>query len=153
MPKTRQITRWLLSRPAALDAGEQAQLTAILARCPHPGALAGHNLAEYAEKTVAAHRGCLRETAHVRAFAEMMTGRQGQHLQAWLADVEADDQPQRHSLAAGVRRDLQAVTSGLTLPYSSGVVEGNASRIKMIKRQMYGRASLALLRKRVLLAG
>src|ERR1019366_8801293 len=50
-------------RPAALDAGEQAQLTAILARCPHPGALAGHNLAEYAEKTVAAHRGCLRETA------------------------------------------------------------------------------------------
>ena len=62
-------------------------------------------------------------------------------------------QPQRHSLAAGVRRDLQAVTSGLTLPYSSGVVEGNASRIKMIKRQMYGRASLALLRKRVLLAG
>src|ERR1019366_870725 len=68
VPKPRQITRWLLPRPAALDAGEQAQLTAILARCPHPGALAGHNLAEYAEKTVAAHRGCPRETAHVRAF-------------------------------------------------------------------------------------
>ena len=42
--------------------------------------------------------------------------------------------------------------SGLTLEHSSGAVEGNVNRIKMIKRQMYGRASFALLRKRVLLA-
>ncbi len=131
VPKTRQITGWLLSRPAALDDGEQAQLTAIRARCPHLDALAGH----------------------VRAFAEMMTGRQGQHLGEWLAAVEADDQPQLHSFTAGIRRDLQAVTSGLTLPYSSGAVEGNVNRIKMIKRQMYGRAGFGLLRKRVLLAG
>ena len=41
--------------------------------------------------------------------------------------------------------------AGLTLPYSSGAVEGNVNRIKMIKRQMYGRASFALLRKRVIL--
>ena len=46
----------------------------------------------------------------------------------------------------------QAVTAGLTLPYSSGPVEGNVNRIKMIKRQMYGRAGFSLLRKRVLLA-
>jgi len=57
-----------------------------------------------------------------------------------------------HSFAAGIRRDLQAVTAGLTLPYSSGAAEGNVNRIKMIKRQMYGRAGLSLLRKRVLLA-
>jgi transposase len=43
------------------------------------------------------------------------------------------------------------VTNGLTLPYSSGVVEGNVNRIKMLKRQMYGRAGFDLLRKRVLL--
>jgi transposase len=130
VPKTRQITRWLLSRPASLDADEQAALDGIRARCPHLDALA----------------------SHLRAFAEMMTSLHGQHLPDWLAAVEADDQPQLHSFATGIRQDLQAVTNGLTLPYSSGAVEGNVNRIKMIKRQMYGRAGFALLRKRVLLA-
>jgi transposase len=44
------------------------------------------------------------------------------------------------------------VVAGLTLPYSSGVVEGTVNRIKMLKRQMFGRAKFDLLRKRVLLA-
>jgi transposase len=44
------------------------------------------------------------------------------------------------------------VLNGLTLPHNSGAVEGNVNRIKMIKRQMYGRASFGLLRKRVILA-
>jgi transposase len=48
------------------------------------------------------------------------------------------------------RRDLAAVTAGITLPWSSGAVEGNVNR-KMLKRQMYGRASFDLLRKRILL--
>jgi transposase len=130
IPKTRQITRWLLSRPGTLHASEQAQLAGIRARCPHLNTLA----------------------VHVTSFAEMMTALHGQHLHQWLADVEADDQPQLHSFANGIRRDLQAVTAGLTLPYSSGPVEGNVNRIKMIKRQMYGRAGFTLLRKRVLLA-
>ncbi len=130
VPKARQITRWLLSRPASLDPGEQAQLDAIRARCPHLDALAGH----------------------VTSFAEMMTGRTGENdLEGWLAAVEADDQPHLHSFAAGIRRDQAAVTAGLTLPYSSGAVEGNVNRIKMLKRQMYGRARFALLRKRVIL--
>jgi hypothetical protein len=42
--------------------------------------------------------------------------------------------------------------AGLTLPHSSGKVEGHVNRIKMIKRQMYGRANPDLLRKRILLA-
>ena len=53
-------------------------------------------------------------------------------------------------VAAGIRQDLAAVTAGLTLPHSSGATEGNVNRIKAIKRQMYGRASLDLLRKRVI---
>jgi transposase len=57
-----------------------------------------------------------------------------------------------HSLVAGLRRDQDAVTNGLSLPYSSGQVEGTVNRIKMIKRQMFGRAKFDLLRKRVLLA-
>lgn len=57
-----------------------------------------------------------------------------------------------HAFADGLRRDHQAVTAGLTLPWSSSPVEGHVNRIKMLKRQMYGRAGFALLRKRVLLA-
>jgi transposase len=130
VPKTRQITRWLLTRPDNLDDNEQAHLADVQERCPHLNDLA----------------------AHVRSFAEIMTRRRGeQDLEAWLTAVEADDQPELRSFAAGIRRDQQAVTAGLTLPYSSGKVEGNVNKIKMIKRQMYGRASFDLLRKRVAL--
>jgi transposase len=66
--------------------------------------------------------------------------------------MEADDQPDLHSFARGLRHDHDAVVNGLTLAWSSGVVEGNVNRLKMLKRQMYGRASFPLLRKRVLLA-
>jgi transposase len=80
----------------------------------------------------------------------MMTKRTGQQdLARWLDHVEADDQPELHTFATGIRQDLAAVTAALTLPYSSGSTEGNVSRIKAIKRQMYGRASLDL-RKRVI---
>ena len=95
VPKTRQITRWLLTRPDRLDPDDQARLAAIRASCPHLDALAGH----------------------VRGFAEMMTRRQGLlALEDWLTRVEADDQPELHSFANGIRRDQQAVTAGLALP-------------------------------------
>ena len=130
VPKTRQITRWLLTRRDRLQADERAQLQAIRARCPHIDALAGH----------------------VTAFAEMMTARTGSRdLEAWLAAVEADDQAGLRSFTIGIRHDMQAVTNGLTLHWNSGRVEGTVNKIKMIKRQMYGRASFDLLRKRVIL--
>ncbi|MFF3623376.1 hypothetical protein ACFYYJ_29860, partial [Streptomyces sp. NPDC002467] len=50
-----------------------------------------------------------------------------------------------------LERDRDAVTAGLSLPWNSGVVEGHVNRIKMLKRQMFGRAGFELLRKRVLL--
>ena len=85
------------------------------------------------------------------SFAKMTTARSGeQELTSWLERLGADDQPELHSSAAGIRQDLAAVTAGLTLPYSSGSTEGNVNRLKAIKRQMYGRASLDLLRKRVI---
>ena len=131
LPKTRQITRWLLTRPDHLQPEEQARLAAIRASCPHIDALAGH----------------------VASFAEMMTHRTGDRdLEAWLTEVEAaDGQPELRSFAAGIRNDQQAVTNGLTLPYSSGKVEGTVNKIKMLKRQMYGRAGFGLLRTRVIL--
>ena len=70
-----------------------------------------------------------------------------------MAQASAGDQPDLRSFITGLKRDYQAVLNGLTLPYSSGKVEGNVNRIKMLKRQMYGRARFdLLLRKRVLLA-
>jgi len=68
-----------------------------------------------------------------------------------MAAVEADNLPHLQRFVTGLRRDHSAVLNGLTLTYSSGAVEGNVTRIKMIKRQMYGRATFDLLRKRILL--
>ena len=93
-----------------------------------------------------------RLTRHVRAFAAMMTGRHGDRLDTWITTVEHDTLAPLTAFASNLRRDLGAVRHGLTLPYSSGPVEGNINRLKMLKRQMFGRASLELLRKRVLLA-
>ena len=130
VPGTRHITRLLTTRPDRLKPDEQARLQDIRARCPHINSLA----------------------RHTAAFAEMMTARTGSRdLGPWLAAVEADDLPELRSLAAGIGNDLPAVTNGLTLPYSSGKVEGTVNKIKTVKRQMYGRASFALLRKRVIL--
>lgn len=80
----------------------------------------------------------------------MITERQGQRLPDWLDAVRQDDLPSLHTLEAGIDRD--AVTARLTLPWSSGTVEGHVNRIKMLKRQMCGRAGFTLLRKRILLS-
>jgi transposase len=130
VPKTRQITRLLLTRPDHLQPDERAQLAGTRAHCPHLDSLAGH----------------------VTAFAEMMANLTGStDLDKWLAAVEADDQPELRSFATGIRKDKEAVINGLTLPYSSGRVEGTVNKIKTVKRQMYGRAGFPLLRKRVML--
>nr|WP_232784359.1 ISL3 family transposase [Carbonactinospora thermoautotrophica] len=129
-PKVRQVVGWIMRNPANLDADDQRRLEAILAACPELAAVRGH----------------------VRDFAHMMKHRRGTRLEKWMAAVEADDLPDLHSFITGLRRDLDAVTAGLTLPHSSGPVEGHVNRIKTIKRQMYGRAKPDLLRKRILLA-
>lgn len=82
----------------------------------------------------------------------MMLQLRGRHLEEWIAAALADDLPDLHAFVTGLRRDLDAVTAGLSLPHSSGKVEGHVNRIKMIKRQMYGRAKHDLRRKRILLA-
>ncbi len=82
----------------------------------------------------------------------MLTERQGERLPDWLDAVRQNDLPSLHTLAAGIDRDRDALIAGLTLPWSSGVVKGHVNRIKMLKRQMFGRAGCALLRKRVLMS-
>ncbi|WP_327686483.1 transposase [Streptomyces sp. NBC_00467] len=87
----------------------------------------------------------------VRGFAEILTTRSGQHLKDWIAAIRAEDLPGLPSFATGLEKDWDAVIQGLTSQWNSGPVESHVNHFKMIKRQMFGRAKLPLLRKRVLL--
>ena len=119
-----------MTRPDHLDPVGAADLASLLQASPRLAAAA----------------------AHVRSFAAIMTSRQGLlYLEDWLTQLETDDQPQLHSFARGIRRDQDAVTAGLALPYSSGPLEGRNCKTKHIKRLMYGRANFDLLRKMALL--
>ncbi len=129
-PASKKVAAWILTPPGNLTDDDRAALDAITSRCPE----------------LAATR------ALVRDFASMLLHRTGSDLPAWADQAEASTVRELRGFAAGLRKDWPAVTAGLTLPYSSGTVEGHVNRIKMIKRQMYGRAKPDLLRKRVLLA-
>jgi transposase len=71
-------------------------------------------------------------------------------LQEWVKEAAASEIGELRSFAVGIQRDEAAVIAGLSLPWSNGAVEGSVNRLKMIKRQMFGRAGFALLRRRVL---
>lgn len=86
----------------------------------------------------------------VHEFFRLVRTRQGAQLDSWLSKVEASDIQELQRFAKGLERDKAAVLAGLTLSYSNGQVEGQVTRIKLIKRMMFGRAGFALLRQRVL---
>jgi transposase len=71
----------------------------------------------------------------------------------WLAAVQRSGCAEVRSFAEGLRQDEAAVTAALTEAWSNGPVEGHVNRLKVIKRQMYGRAGFKLLRARVRRAG
>lgn len=76
--------------------------------------------------------------------------REGHRLDAWLTRVAESGLPELQSFAAGVEKDKDAVKAGLTWAVNNGLVEGHVTKLKLIKRTMYGRAGFALLRQRVL---
>jgi transposase len=67
----------------------------------------------------------------------------------WIA---AARQSALRGFADSIERDRAAVEAALTLPWSTGPVEGRINKLKLVKRQMYGRANFDLLRQRVLSA-
>jgi transposase len=86
----------------------------------------------------------------IQDFLVMMRKLEGERLDSWLARTNACGLPELQSFAQGVERDKAAVHAGLTLAINNGQVEGQVTRIKLIKRMMYGKAGFALLRQRVL---
>ena len=59
-----------------------------------------------------------------------------------MTAVEASDLPALHAFVRGLRKDLDAVVAGLSLPYSNGPIEGTNTKFKLLKRQMYGTGRL-----------
>ncbi len=124
----RQATFLFLRRPEKLRGEEQETL--LMLRQFHPEVDLAYDL--------------------VQQFAQMVRKRAGERLDAWLAQVNQSQIPELRSFAAGVEKDKEAVRAGLTWWINNGVVEGHVTKLKLIKRQGYGRAGFPLLRKRVL---
>ena len=99
-----------------------------------------------------AHEGDLAEAISLtQDFAALVRQRQPAQLATWLERAAASCLQSFKSFAKGLREDYEAVKAGVTLPWSTGPVEGQINRLKMLKRQMYGRANIDLLRQRILL--
>jgi transposase len=96
-----------MRHPDTLDDNETTTLQQIRSACPHLDRLAHH----------------------IAQFAKMLTGLHGQDLDAWIAAVKADDQPDLLSFVRGIEADYDAVRNGLTLAHNSGTVEGHVNRI------------------------
>jgi transposase len=106
------------------------------------------------EATVDAFKANSREFAAMRAlamrFRSLLRGGDVEKLTVWLHDAQ-------HSVLYGIRRfaqtltlDLAAVRNAITERWSNGQVEGQINRLKMLKRTMYGRAGVSLLRARMM---
>jgi transposase len=127
-PSVRQATFGLLKPPEALTPEQQTFVTQLGMLSP-----------EIKE---------VRERAH--AFAQLLWERQSDGLPAWLAHAEQSTVSEMRSFATGLRQDEAAVTAALQYECSNSPVEGHINRLKMLKRQRFRRAHLALLRRRFL---
>jgi transposase len=122
-------TRWILLRPVEdLDADERAYRRVL---CQESATIA-------AVQTLGAD------------FGRIVRTRARVDLEPWLQLAAQSQLPELISFANGVRRDYEAVAAALTSPHSQGQTEGQVNRLKMLKRQTYGRANFDLLRRRVL---
>jgi transposase len=84
-------------------------------------------------------------------FAALVRQRQPAHLDPWLQRATTSTLEALQRFAKGLYEDYEAVKAGVTLPWSTGPVEGHINRLKMLKRQMFGRARLDLLSRRFVL--
>lgn len=122
---------WLVvSEPTALDAKQRLRLQQCLAQVPDLEPL--YQLAQ--------------------AFVRLVKQGQGERLADWIAQAQQCAWVELRQFAQGLAQDEQAVRAALRSSYSNGLVEGQITRLKLLKRSMYGRASFDLLRRRVLLS-
>jgi transposase len=130
VPSSRGLTALVLRKGDTLDADERQRLAEV-------GGV---------------HADIAAAISLTQAFATMVRERQPEHLDGWLERAEQSGLAPLVSFATGVRRDYAAVKAGVTLEYSNGPTEGHVNRLKLVKRQMYGRAKLDLLKQRLIAA-
>jgi transposase len=128
-PLSPRQAMWLLVRPPARLTTEDAAYRAALCACC-PAAAAVYPLAQQ--------------------FMTMVRARKAEELDGWLTAAETCGVRELRQFANGLRRDYAAVKAALALPWSTGPVEAQVNRVKLVKRMMYGRANFDLLRLRVL---
>ncbi|QSB17552.1 ISL3 family transposase [Natronosporangium hydrolyticum] len=128
VPSARQITGWIMRPDDKLDEDDRLGLKTVCQACPELATL----------------------TELAQEFNQLVRTRSGHRLEEWINKATSSAFPEVRGFAKGLYSDFDAVKAGLTLHWSSGKVEGAVTRIKMIKRQMYGRAKLDLLRKRII---
>lgn len=112
-PSPRDITSWIMRSEETLSPLDIVQLETVRNACP-----------EIASACDLA-----------REFTDMLRRRRGHVLRDWIQKAELGGPDAIGIFADSIRQDLRAVTAGLTLPYSSGIVEGHVNRIKTIKRK------------------
>ncbi|UCC31423.1 MAG: ISL3 family transposase [Phycisphaerales bacterium] len=131
-PSARRLAGLLLKVPGELDDQDRIFVDALFQRCP-----------EVADAAPLA-----------RDFATMLRQLQGNRLDTWIQRAWDRSIPRElRTFATGLKSDYEAVKAALTTRWSNAQLEGQVNRLKLIKRQMYGRAKLDLLRQRVLHAG
>ena len=86
----------------------------------------------------------------MKGFSMLLRERRVQDFQTWTTDAMASGLPELKRFCDGLEWDRAAVVAAIELPWSNGQVEGQVHRLKLIKRQMYGRAGFRLLRSREL---
>jgi transposase len=86
----------------------------------------------------------------VQQFFLMVRERKPEQLDRWLEACCMSSIPDLQTFAEGLKRDYSAMKGALIYPYSNGPVEGQVTKIKYIKRSMYGRENFTLLRQRIL---
>ncbi|MFF4121113.1 ISL3 family transposase [Streptomyces sp. NPDC001714] len=128
IPSPRKITSWILRPRETLTDSQNERLLQVRLACPD----------------------ITRACDLARAFADLVRHQRGYLLLEWIRQAEQDAPKPVRGFAGFLRQDLDAITAGLPLPWSSGVVEGHVNRVKTLKRAMYGRASFELLRTRIL---
>lgn len=128
-PRSPRQVSWLLVRPPVeLDADEHAYLEQLCQLAPEVATV--HHLAQ--------------------EFRRIVRDQDQAALDAWLVAAERSGVPEAKGFALGIRRDRAAVDAALSMAWSNGQTEGQVNRLKVLKRQMYGRGNFDLLRKRVL---
>lgn len=85
-------------------------------------------------------------------FVEMLRDLDGERLEEWLAQAESCEAPALRRFSASLKTDLSAVRAGLTESWNNGPVEGFLHKLKLVKRQGYGRANIDLLKAWVMAA-